>query len=94
MVSGVKEGFQVLRENSIRPVPKKLSWLNLPTPMLTVIFCLFMRTALAETTMAKHCVAAKSEMILLQSEFDKLILKCGMKTPTIEKLKRNLNAIR
>lgn len=92
MVSGVKEGFQVLRQNSINPAPKKLCWLNLPTPMLTVIFCLFMRTTLAETTMAKHCAVARPEMILLQSEFDKLIFKSGVKTPTIEKLKKNLYA--
>lgn len=93
MVNGIKEGFQVLRKNGIKPAPKKLAWINFPTPMLTVIFCLFMRTTLAETTMAKHCVVAKSEMIFLQSEFDKLILRSGVKTPTIEKLKKNLNAI-
>ena len=92
MVNGIKEGFQVLHKNRIDPTPKKLSWLNLPTPMLTVIFCLFMRTTLAETVIAKHCATARPEMILLQHEFDKLILKSGERTPTIEKLKRNLHA--
>ena len=92
MVIGIKEGLQVLRKNDIMPTPKKLIWLSLPTPILTLMFCLFMRTTLAETTMAKHCVVAKPEMILLQSEFDKLITKCGMRTPGIEKLKRNLHA--
>lgn len=93
MVNGIKEGFEVLCKNGIKPAPKKLGWVNFPTPMLTVIFCLFMKTTLAETTMAKHCIVAKSEMIFLQSEFDELILKSGVKTPIIEKLKENLNAI-
>lgn len=92
MIRGVKEGFQVLRKNGIKPAPEKLCWINLPTPILTLIFCFFMRTTLAETTMAKHCIAARPEMLLLQSEFDKLILKSGMRTPTIEKLRKNLYA--
>ncbi len=51
---------------------------------------LFMRTTLAEITIAKHCIVARTEMILLQSEFDKLIIESGMKMSLIEKLKKNL----
>ena len=90
MVSGIQEGRKVLRKNGIKPTPKKLFWLDLPTPLLAVFFSMFMRTTLAETTMAKHCMAAKSEMICLQTEFDELIFKSGIDTPAIDNLKRNL----
>ncbi len=53
-----------------------------------------MRTTLAETTMAKYCVVAKSEMIYLQQEFDELIRKSGVQTPVIDKLKKNLDMIK
>lgn len=72
-------------------MPQKLWWLNLPIPILTAVFSIFMRTQLAETTMAKHCVVAKSEMIVLQHDFDNLIEKSKVDTPKIRKLKVNLN---
>ncbi len=90
MILGIKEGRQVLRENGIDPTPKKLFWLDLPTFVLTVIFSIFMKTTLAETTMAKHCAVAKSEMIYLQQEFDELINQSGIETPVINRLKENL----
>lgn len=90
MIRGIQEGRQVLRKNGVNPTPKKLLWLDLPTSVLAVFFSIFMRTTLAETTMAKHCVVAKSEMILLQQEFDELIVKSGIDTPTIDNLKKNL----
>lgn len=49
-----------------------------------------MGTRLAEITMAKHCIAARPEMISLQEEFDRLIEKSGMKTPNIDQLRQNL----
>jgi len=90
MIRGIQEGRQVLRKNGVSPTPKKLYWLDLPSSVLAVIFSLFMRTTLAETTMAKHCVVAKSEMIFLQHEFDRLIEKSGINTPSIDKLKNSL----
>lgn len=87
---GIKEGFHVLRRNEIKPTPQKLWWFNLPAPILTVVFSAFLRTTMAETTMAKHCVVAKSEMIALQQEFDKLIIKSGIPTPIMNKLRENL----
>ncbi len=90
MVLGIKEGFQVLRKNGVTPTPKKLWWFNLPAPILTVVFSAFMRTAMAETTMAKHCAVAKPEMIALQQEFDELIKKSGVQTPCIDSLRENL----
>lgn len=90
MIIGIKEGRKVLRKNSINPAPGKLIWMGLPTPLLTVVFMMFMRTTLAEITMAKHCVAARPELILLQQEFDELIVKSGIDTPAICSLKKNL----
>ncbi|BCN30902.1 ketopantoate reductase family protein [Anaeromicropila herbilytica] len=90
MILGIKEGRKVLKHCGIKPTPTKLWWFQLPTTILTVFFSVFMRTTLAETTMAKHCIAARSEMIFLQQEFDTLIEKSGIKTPVIDRLKRNL----
>lgn len=93
MMIGIQEGRQVLRKNGINPTPKKLLWLDLPAFVLAVFFSIFMRTTLAETTMTKHCAVAKPEMILLQQEFDELIVKSGIGTPAIDKLKNNLYII-
>ena len=90
MIRGIQEGRQVLRKNGINLTPQKLLWLDLPPSVLSVFFSIFMRTTLAETTMAKHCVVSKSEMILLQQEFDELIVKSGIDTPAIDDLKKNL----
>jgi 2-dehydropantoate 2-reductase len=90
MVMGIKESRHVLRRNGINPTPRKLLWLELPTSVLTVFFSIFMRTTLAETTMAKHCVVARAEIILLQQEFDALIIKSGIDTPAMDDLKKNL----
>jgi 2-dehydropantoate 2-reductase len=90
MVNGIQEGRQVLRKISVKPTPFKLFWLDFPASVLAVFFAIFMRTSLAETTMAKHCIAAKPEMVFLQHEFEELILQSGINTPTIDALKRNL----
>lgn len=90
MIKGIQEGRQVLRKNGVNPTPQKLLWLDLPASVVAISFSIFMRTALAETTMAKHCVVAKSEMILLQQEFDELIVKSNIDTPAIDDLKKNL----
>lgn len=90
MIRGIQEGRQVLRKNGITPTPRKLFWLDMPQSVLALFFSVFMRTTLAETTMAKHCAAAKSEMIFLQQEFDELITKSGIAAPAIDELKKNL----
>lgn len=90
MVLGIKEGRKVLRKKGIMPTPVKLVWLNLPSPLLTIIFSLFLRTRLAEITMARHCTHAIDEMVALQKEFDKLIAKSGLTTPEMNCLKGNL----
>lgn len=90
MISGIKEGFSVLNQLGIQITPTKLYFFKLPTGMLAIIFKVFMGTKLAEITMAKHTVAAKDEMKALQDEFDILIRKSGMITPSINQLRKNL----
>jgi 2-dehydropantoate 2-reductase len=90
MIRGIQEGRQVLRKNGITPTPWKLFWLDMPASILTAFFSAFMRTTLAETTMAKHCASANPEMKFLQQEFDELIIKSGIATPAIDRLKKNL----
>jgi hypothetical protein len=38
--------------------------------------------------MAKHCIAAKQELLFLQAEFDELIAKSGLRTPAIDHWRR------
>jgi 2-dehydropantoate 2-reductase len=90
MVLGVKEGFAVLEKLGTKVTPRKLAFWRLPTVILTVAFKAIMSTQLAELTMAKHCIAARAEMVALQEEFDRLIQKSGQKTPYIDLLRENL----
>lgn len=90
MVSGIKEGFSVLNKLGVRTTPKKLWFFGLPSGLLAYVFKLFMGTQLAEVTMAKHCYAAKAEMIFLQNEFDVLIMKSEVDTPNIDALRKKL----
>lgn len=90
MVLSIKEGFAVLKRLGVKPTPRKLGFFYLPACILTAAFKIFMKTQLAEITMAKHCIAAKTEMVFLQEEFDRLIDQSNMKTPHIDSLRRNL----
>lgn len=90
MVLGVKEGFGVLEKLGIQITPRKLAFWRLPTGMMTAAMKAFMGTQLAELTMAKHCIAARAEMVALQAEFDWLIQKSGLQTPHIDLLRKNL----
>ncbi len=93
MILGIKEGFGVLKSLGIKPTPVKLSFFRLPSGILTLAFGLFLKTQLAEITMAKHCMTAKGEMTALQQEFDKLIEKSEKSTPYIDALRKNLEKI-
>ncbi len=90
MVLGIKEGFRVLRSIGVTPAPFKMRIYDLPAGLLAGIYKLFMNTKLAEVTMAKHCIAAKSEMRFLQAQFDALIEQSGVPTPAIDQLRTNL----
>ena len=75
MVQSIKQKFHDLREIGINITPAKLKLFHLPTCLLTLVFKVFMGTALAEITMAKHCIAARPEMECLQQEYEQLYSK-------------------
>lgn len=87
MMKGIKEGFLVLNKLGYSTTPFKLWYLKLPVWMTGSIFKMIMGTKLAEITMAKHCIAAKQELLFLQAEFDELIAKSGLRTPAIDQLR-------
>jgi 2-dehydropantoate 2-reductase len=90
MVLGIKEGFAVLDKLGIKITPTKLNYFKLPVFLIAPIFRVVMGTKLAETAMAKHTAVAKSEMLCLQNEFDILIQKSGIETPSINSLRKYL----
>ncbi len=90
MLRGIQEGFAVLLKLGIKTKPLKLWYLKLPAWMTAGIFRLVMGTRLAETAMARHCKAAKQEMLSLQAEFDTLISQCRLNTPAIDRLRKYL----
>ncbi len=61
-----------------------------PLPLLNRPLLRYENTELAETTMARHCAAAKPEMILLQQEFNRYIEESGVPVPVIRTLEKNL----
>jgi len=91
MILAIKEGFLVLRKLGVCPTPYRMKFFDLPTGVLAGIFKIVMGTSLAEIAMAKHCAAATSEMVLLQQQFDELIAKSKVATPSIDKLRNNLH---
>ncbi len=92
MITGIKEGFAVLRRLGTKTTPGKLCFFRLPSYLLAIVFKIFMGTQLAEVTMSKHCRNAKPEMICLQGEMDGLIKKSGVKTPATDKLRTYIKA--
>ncbi|MDW7671773.1 MAG: 2-dehydropantoate 2-reductase N-terminal domain-containing protein [Bacillota bacterium] len=91
MLQGIHEGFRVLNSLGIKTKPFKLWYMKLPVWLIAGPFKVFMGTKLAEVTFARHCVAAKPEMICLQAEFDELIARSTVATPAIDALRKNLN---
>lgn len=87
MVSGIREGFTALEKLGIQTQPAKLLYFRLPVWLTAAVFRAVMGTKLAETAMAKHCLAAMPEMLCLQWEFDVLIKRSGLQTPSIDRLR-------
>lgn len=75
MVSGIREGFSVLNKLGYKTTPAKLWYFKLPVWLTAGVFKVVMGTKLAEITMAKHCIAAKPELLSLQAEFDSLTVE-------------------
>jgi 2-dehydropantoate 2-reductase len=87
MVRGIKEGLKAIEALGYKITPFKLSYFKLPGSIIAGIFKIVMNTKIAEFAMAKHTIAAKGEMILLQKEFDELIRKSAVDTPAVNMLK-------
>lgn len=87
MVRGIREGFTVLKRLGYKITPVKLWYFTLPDWLVAGVFKVVMGTKLAETAMAKHCIAAKSELACLQVEFDALIAQSGLPTPAVNMLR-------
>ncbi|AEV29564.1 ketopantoate reductase [Sphaerochaeta pleomorpha str. Grapes] len=92
MLHGIKEGFAVLHALGIKTRPSKLWYMKLPVGITARVFRVVLKTKLAETTMAKHCIVATAEMSCLQAEFDTLIMQSHMQTPSIDRLRENLSS--
>ncbi len=90
MVRGIREGFSVLNKLGYTTTPAKLWYFKLPVWLTAGVFKVVMGTKLAEITMAKHCIAAKPELLYLQAEFDALITQSGLKTPAIDRLRHTV----
>lgn len=92
MLHGIKEGFAVLNRLGIKIKPAKLWYMRLPVWMTAKVTKVVMGTKIAETALAKHCTAAKPEMVCLQAEFDSLITQSQLQTPAIDRLRKYLSS--
>jgi 2-dehydropantoate 2-reductase len=90
MVRGIKEGFKVIEALGYNITPLKLCYFKLPGFIIAGIFQIVMNTRIAEFAMAKHTITARSEMVLLQKEFDELIRKSHVETPAINMLNKSV----
>jgi 2-dehydropantoate 2-reductase len=69
MILGTRELFEILRNNNVKITPKKLYFYYLPVNILAVIWQIVMKTKIAEYAMAKHTVAGKDELEILEKQF-------------------------
>jgi 2-dehydropantoate 2-reductase len=69
MVLGTRELFNVLKSNSIKITPKKLYYYYLPVTIFTRIWQVIMNTKIAEYAMAKHTIAGRDELEILEKQF-------------------------
>ncbi|QDU06669.1 ketopantoate reductase family protein [Gimesia aquarii] len=91
MLRAIREGYKVLSKIGVPITPKiHLLFQWLPKPLLLVL----MRRRLEDRTASikiGHAVGARDEMKTLADEFQKLIRKAGLNTPSIDKLYQYLD---
>jgi 2-dehydropantoate 2-reductase len=88
-IRSLRECFKVLKNLGYPILPKKfrcLSWL--PEPLLLLIFKKLLSNELMETALDRHADAAQSEIEHLQLEFQDLVDKSGVPTPTMDQMKQ------
>jgi 2-dehydropantoate 2-reductase len=69
MILGTRELFGVLKDMDIKITPKKLYFYYLPVVILTMVWKIIMGTKMAEYAMAKHTIAGKDELKVLEKQF-------------------------
>ena len=87
MVSGIREGFAVLRALRIPITPGKLKALEwLPEAVLTRILMNWAATRHFEVVALRHSLNARAEMESLAAGFMRLRDTAGIETPALDKL--------
>jgi 2-dehydropantoate 2-reductase len=69
MVFATRELFLVLKSNNIKITPRKLNFYYLPANIIGKIWQMIMKTKIAEYAMAKHTIAGKEEIEILEKQF-------------------------
>lgn len=69
MILAVRECFEALKESGSKITPKKLKFFYMPCFVLVPIFSIVLNTRIGEFAMAKHTIAAKDEMYVLEKLF-------------------------
>ncbi len=77
MVLATIECFNALKKTGVKITPAKLNFYFLPTVILAPIFMMTMNTQIAEYSMAKHTMAAKEELEVLEEQFRSLFINFG-----------------
>jgi 2-dehydropantoate 2-reductase len=75
MIFATRELVEVLKTNNVQITPKKLKFYYMPANLLALIWQIIMNTKIAEYAMAKHTIAAKEEMEILEKQFMTLNIK-------------------
>ena len=92
MVRAVRESFAALRALHIPVLPRKLDLLvRLPEPLLVLMFARLLNSHTAEIAMARHANAGRDEMKALSDELHALVVRSGVPTPNLDRLKEYLN---
>jgi 2-dehydropantoate 2-reductase len=69
MILGTRDLFNVLKSIHIKITPKKLFFYYLPVIVLMKIWKIIMGTKIAEYAIAKHTIAGKEELQILEKQF-------------------------
>jgi 2-dehydropantoate 2-reductase len=85
MILGTRELFKILKDNSIPITPGKLKFYYIHVGILSKIWQIIMNTKIAEFAMAKHTIAAKEELVILEKQFMSLNIN-GNKLEYYEKM--------
>lgn len=73
MILEIRKNFVLLKKRGIKITPEKLNFFYLPCFLLVPIFSIVMNNKIAEFAMAKHTIAAKYEMNVLEKLFIEML---------------------